>query len=105
MKTGLLGAALLMLACSAMASQAQSCQMGAGTEGRQWLPERARVDNPQLRFPVQVQDGVTITARDGTALDARLWHCQVGSPCRAMAAFRPWRMLPTRTAASATRPR
>jgi len=32
-------------------------------------------------------------------------HCQVGSPGRAMAAFRPWRMLPTRTAASATRPR
>jgi len=73
MKSGLFGAALLMLAHSAPASQAQSYQMGAGTESRQWLPERARADNPQLRFPVQVQDGVTIAARDGTALDARLF--------------------------------
>ena len=72
-RTCTLGAALLMLACSAPASQAQSFQMGAGTEGRRWLSERARVDNPQLRFPVQAQDGVTVAARDGTALDARLF--------------------------------
>ncbi len=73
MKSGTLGAALLMLVGSVPALQAQSYQMGAGTQSRQWLPERARIDNPQLRFPVQVQDGVTITARDGTALDARLF--------------------------------
>ena len=69
----MLAAALLLLACSAPASQAQSFRMGAGTEDRQWLPERARVDNPLLRFPVQIQDGVTVAARDGTALDARLF--------------------------------
>jgi predicted acyl esterase len=66
-------AALLLLACSAPALHAQPYQMGAGTEGRQWLPERARVGNPLLRFPVQVQDGVTIAARDGTSLDARVF--------------------------------
>jgi predicted acyl esterase len=65
--------AALLLAFSTPALHAQSYQMGAGTEGRQWLPERARVDNPMLRFPVQVQDGVTIAARDGTSLDARLF--------------------------------
>jgi putative CocE/NonD family hydrolase len=47
--------------------------MGAGTENRQWLPERVQAANPVLRFPVQIQDGVTITARDGTMLEARLF--------------------------------
>ena len=72
-KNGILYTALLMLTCSAPALQAQPYQMGAGTENRQWLPERARVDNPPLRFPVQIEDGVTITARDSTTLDARLF--------------------------------
>ncbi len=65
--------ALLLLACAMPALHAQPYRMGAGTEDRQWLPERAHVDNPQARFPVQVQDGVTITARDGMRLDARLF--------------------------------
>ncbi len=47
--------------------------MGAGTEGRHWLPERAHVDNPSLRYPVTIRDGVTVTARDGVKLDARLF--------------------------------
>ena len=47
--------------------------MGAGTEGRHWLPERAHVDNPSLRYPVTIRDGVTLTARDGVTLDARLF--------------------------------
>jgi len=72
-KNGVLYTAILMLTCSAPASQAQPYQMGAGTENRQWLPERARVENPSLRFPVQIEDGVTITTRDGTTLDARLF--------------------------------
>jgi predicted acyl esterase len=72
MKTAALCAALL-LAWSASATQAQPFQMGAGTQDRQWLPERAHVANPSLRFPVQIQDDVTITARDGTRLDARLF--------------------------------
>jgi len=65
-------AAARLLACSASALRAQPYQMGAGTEGRRWLPERAHVDNPLARFSVQVQDGVTIAARDGTRLNAQL---------------------------------
>ncbi len=66
-------AAILLLLCMASTLHAQPYQMGAGTLTRHWLPERARVDNPRLRFPVEVQDGVTITVRDGTRLDARLF--------------------------------
>lgn len=65
MRNGTLYAALLMLACWIPASQAQSYQMGAGTQSRQWLPERARVDNPLLRAPVQIQDGVTAWFKSG----------------------------------------
>ncbi len=72
MINGTIGAALL-LACTVSALHAQPYQMVAGTEDRQWLPERDHVKNPLLRFPVQVQDGVTTTARDGTPLDARLF--------------------------------
>jgi uncharacterized protein len=73
MKSGVLCSALLALACSAPAVWAQPYQMGAGTENRQWLPERAHVENSLLRFPVEIQNGVKITARDGTTLDARLF--------------------------------
>lgn len=73
MKRATLCATLVALICSVGTAQAQSYQMGAGTENRQWLPERVHVDNPPLRFPVQIQDGVTITARDGIVLDARLF--------------------------------
>ena len=66
----ILAAALLVLAGRA---GAQPFQMGAGTEGRQWLPERPRVENPAARYPVTIRDGVTVTARDGVALDARLF--------------------------------
>ncbi len=78
MNRGTFCTALLLLACSAPALRAQPYQMGAGTEGRRWLPERAHVDNPLARFPVQVQDGVTIAARDGTKLDARLFLPALG---------------------------
>lgn len=71
MKRAAIVTALLTLAATAAA--AQPFQLGAGTEGRQWLPERARVDNPIARFPVTLQDGVKITARDGVVLDARLF--------------------------------
>ncbi len=73
MKRATLCVALVTLVCSVGIARAQPYQMGAGTENRQWLPERAHVDNPILRLPVQIQDGVTITARDGIALDARLF--------------------------------
>ena len=70
MRIVVLCAALLL---GASAARAQPYQMGAGTEDRHWLPERAPVHNSQLRFPVQIRDGVTIAARDGTPLDARLF--------------------------------
>ena len=70
MKRTALAACLLVLATGV---RAQPFQPGAGTEGRQWLPERAKVENPAQRFPVTIRDGVTITARDGVTLDARLF--------------------------------
>ena len=70
MKRAALTACLLFAASNA---GAQPFQPGAGTENRQWLPERARVNNPQARFPVTIRDGVTVTARDGVVLDARLF--------------------------------
>ncbi len=90
MTRGTIGAALVVSAWSIAALHAQPMQMGAGTEHRQWLPERAQVQNPQLRFPVQIQDGVTVTARDGTLLDARLFRPTLAAgagptPCVLMA--------------------
>lgn len=70
MKTGLIVIAALALAWSA---HGQPYQMGAGTQDRQWLPERAHPENPVKRYPIEIKDGVTITARDGTNLDARLF--------------------------------
>ncbi len=64
-------ASAVLLASSGL--RAQPFQLGAGTEGRQWLPERAKVLNPIQRFTVNIQDDVTITVRDGTKLDARLF--------------------------------
>lgn len=48
-------------------------QPAAGTEGRQWLPDRPTAANPRHRDPVVIQDGVTVTMRDGTKLDGRLF--------------------------------
>jgi predicted acyl esterase len=73
MRRAIITAALLMAASLAPAARAQPFQLGAGTENRQWLPERAKVNNPGTRYPIQIQDGVTVTARDGTRLDARLF--------------------------------
>lgn len=69
-KTMLAGALLGLTVATGI--HAQPFQPGAGTEHRNWLPERARVDNPQARFPITLRDGVKITARDGVVLDARL---------------------------------
>ena len=90
MTRGTIAAALVVSAWSIAALHAQPMQMGAGTEHRQWLPERAQVQNPQLRLPVQIQDGVTVTARDGTRLDARLFRPTLAAgvgptPCVLMA--------------------
>lgn len=74
MTTTTIRAAALVLALTAAAAvRAEPYAMGAGTEGRNWLAERIHVDNPSLRFPVSIQDGVTVTARDGVKLDARLF--------------------------------
>ncbi|MBV8850070.1 MAG: hypothetical protein JOZ16_10865, partial [Methylobacteriaceae bacterium] len=44
--------AAIALALTSTVSLAQPYQMGAGTEGRQWLPERVKVQNDPTRFPV-----------------------------------------------------
>ncbi len=81
-KTVLL-AALLAIPVHA---HAQSFAPGAGTEGRQWLPERATAINSVIRLPVNITDDVTVTMRDGTKLDARLFipvqaANQAATPC------------------------
>lgn len=74
MRTTTIGAVMLLLALAAgTTARAEPYAMGAGTESRHWLPERVHVDNPMLRYPVTIQDGVTVTVRDGTRLDARLF--------------------------------
>ena len=67
-------ALLLLLTCTASALPPPPKLMGAGTEARQWLPKRAPVENPSLRFPVVIQGGITVTTRDGIPLDARLFR-------------------------------
>ncbi|MBN9319768.1 MAG: hypothetical protein BGN86_05725 [Caulobacterales bacterium 68-7] len=69
LKRAVIAVALLI----AQAAGAQPFQLGAGTESRQWLPERAKVANAGGRSPITIRDDVTITARDGTTLDARLF--------------------------------
>ena len=46
--------------------------MGAGTAGRQWLPDHFHADNSQHRLPVQVRHNISVPARDGVTLDAQL---------------------------------
>lgn len=58
----------------AAVAHAQPYPIGAGTEARQWLPNRPTVDNPTKRYPVEVVDDVLVTARDGTRLDGRLFR-------------------------------
>lgn len=87
---GKLSMAALALACWAANVSAQPFQLGAGTEGRQWLAERAPVENPLKRYPLEIKDGITITARDGTPLDARLFQPtlaagEAATPCVLMA--------------------
>lgn len=55
------------------AAHAQPYPIGAGTEGRQWLPDRPLVDNAIKRYPVTLEDDVIVTARDGIKLDGRLF--------------------------------
>lgn len=59
---------------TASASYAEPFQMGAGTENRQWLPERAKVQNVSPRVPVTIEDDISVIARDGVKLDARLFR-------------------------------
>ena len=61
----------VMIGC--ISAHAQPYPVGAGTEGRQWLPDRPTADNPIKRFPVTYLDDVVVTARDGIKLDGRLF--------------------------------
>ncbi len=70
----LLAAALIALAAGAGPARAQPAfTPGAGTEGRNWLPDRPTALNPAIRYTVATQDNVVVTARDGTKLDGRLF--------------------------------
>ncbi len=46
---------------------------GAGTEGRNWLPDRPTAINASKRETVTITDNVVVTVRDGTRLDGRLF--------------------------------
>ena len=65
--------AMLMVASLAQAQAQVAFMPGAGTEGRQWLPDRPTAINPSKRYTVVIQDDVIVTARDGTRLDGRLF--------------------------------
>jgi predicted acyl esterase len=63
----------LIMASTAHAAMAQPAfTPGAGTEGRNWLPDRPTAINPAMRYTVETKDNVVVTARDGTRLDGRL---------------------------------
>ncbi len=69
---------------------AQPYEIGAGTEGRQWLPGRPVAENPVKRYPVETVDDVVVTARDGIRLDGRLFKPTLAAneqptPCVLMA--------------------
>jgi predicted acyl esterase len=47
---------------------------GAGTEGRNWLPDRPTAINSPKHETVTITDGVVVTVRDGTKLEGRLFQ-------------------------------
>lgn len=67
---------VLLAAALAMAPLGVAAQSGftpgAGTEGRNWLPEPPTAANPRQRVGVTVRDGIRVTTRDGTVLEGRL---------------------------------
>jgi predicted acyl esterase len=71
----LLVASAISLAAAGSAARAQPAfTPGAGTEGRNWLPDRPTALNPATRFTIDTTDNVIVTARDGTKLDGRLFR-------------------------------
>lgn len=64
-------AVALMLAPLAASAQPDFTP-GAGTEGRNWLPEAPTAVNPKERLAVTLRDGVHVATRDGTVLEGRL---------------------------------
>lgn len=72
MRVVLLWLLLLPLNGSIPSFYLSSHTVGAGTEGRHWLAELSSANNLPHRFAVQVQDGVSVTTRDGVVLDAQL---------------------------------
>ena len=73
MRSAAVGGIVLAFTAAASGPRAQQFQLGAGTETRQWLPERASVMNAGERYLVTVKDDVSVTVRDGVKLDARLF--------------------------------
>lgn len=73
----LVGALALCLATTT--AWAEVYPVGAGTEGRRWLPEAPTAENPPKRYPVGIEDGVIVTARDGVRLEGRLFQPTLAS--------------------------
>ncbi len=72
-----MGAIALCLAATSVS--ADVFPVGAGTEGRQWLPEAPTAENPVKRYPITLEDGVIVTARDGVRLEGRLFRPTLAS--------------------------
>ena len=70
MKQWLLAAAGIL---AATAAQAQPYPVGRRDGGAQWMPGPPAAETPTKRYPVQVENDVTVLARDGMKLDGRLF--------------------------------
>lgn len=65
--------AMLGLMLCATGAVADVYPVGAGTEGRHWLPESPTAETSAKRYPITIQDGTIVTARDGVRLEGRLF--------------------------------
>jgi predicted acyl esterase len=72
-----IGAIALCLAATSVG--ADVFPIGAGTEARQWLAEAPTAENPVKRYPITLEDGVIVTARDGVRLEGRLFRPALAS--------------------------
>jgi predicted acyl esterase len=63
----------LVLTLFSTAAAADTFQVGAGTEGRRWLPETPTAETSAKRYPIAIEDGTIVTTRDGVRLEGRLF--------------------------------
>ena len=63
----------LVLTVFSTAAAADNLVVGAGTEGRRWLPETPTAETSAKRYPIAIEDGTIVTTRDGVRLGGRLF--------------------------------